>query len=75
MHTVESKFSNFLIEYLGELETEFDNTLACAVCRGPRWVRIMKIKNHGGRKSHDTLPLSLTSYGISLNLEKQRITT
>ena len=30
MHTVESKFSNFVIEYLGELEPEFDNTLACA---------------------------------------------
>ena len=30
MHTVESKFSNFVIEYLGEIETEFNNTLACA---------------------------------------------
>ena len=30
MHTVESKFYNFVIEYLSEIETEFDNTLACA---------------------------------------------
>ena len=27
MHTVESKFSNFMIEYLGEIDTEFANTL------------------------------------------------
>ena len=25
----ESIFSNFVIEYLGEIETEFKNTLAC----------------------------------------------
>ena len=29
MHTAESNFSNFVIEYLGEIETEFENTLAC----------------------------------------------
>ena len=29
MHTAESNFSNFVIEYLGEIETEFKNTLAC----------------------------------------------
>ena len=29
MHTAESNFSNFEIEYLGEIETEFENTLAC----------------------------------------------
>ena len=29
MHTAESIFSNFVIEYLGEIETEFENTLAC----------------------------------------------
>ena len=27
MHTWESNFSNFVIEYLGETETEFQNTL------------------------------------------------
>ena len=27
MHATESNFSNFVIEYLGELETEFENTL------------------------------------------------
>ena len=29
MHTAESIFSNFVIEYLGEIETEFENTSAC----------------------------------------------
>ena len=29
LHTAESIFSNFVIEYLGEIETEFENTLAC----------------------------------------------
>ena len=29
MHTAESNFSNFVIEYLGKIETEFVNTLAC----------------------------------------------
>ena len=29
MHTAEWNFSNFEIEYLGEIETEFENTLAC----------------------------------------------
>ena len=27
--TVESNFSNFVIKFLGEIETEFENTLAC----------------------------------------------
>ena len=29
MHTAESNFSNFVIEYLGEIEKVFKNTLAC----------------------------------------------
>ena len=29
MHTAESNFSNFVIEYLGKIETEFENALAC----------------------------------------------
>ena len=29
LHTAESIFSSFVIEYLGEIETEFKNTLAC----------------------------------------------
>ena len=29
MHTAESKFSNFVIEYLSEIETKFENTLDC----------------------------------------------
>ena len=28
-HTPKSECSNFLIEYLGEIKTEFDNILAC----------------------------------------------
>ena len=47
-------FSNFVIEYLGEIETEFENTLACL--SGAQMG-----SNHektGGRKSRDTLPLN-----------------
>ena len=29
LHTAKSIFSNFVIEYLGEIETEFENILAC----------------------------------------------
>ena len=29
MHTAESNISNFVIEYISEIETEFENTLAC----------------------------------------------
>ena len=29
MHTADSNFVNFVIKYLGEIETEFENTLAC----------------------------------------------
>ena len=29
MHTTKSKFPNFVIEYVGEIYTEFENTLAC----------------------------------------------
>ena len=28
-HTAESKFFSFVIEFLGEIETEFENTLPC----------------------------------------------
>ena len=53
-HTAESNFSNFEIEYLGEIETEFENSLACL-----SGAQIGS--NHekaGGRKSRDTLPLN-----------------
>ena len=40
MHTVESEFSNFMIEFLGEIETEFENVVA--FYQGPRRIRIMK---------------------------------
>ena len=29
MHTAESNFLNFVIEYLSEIETEFEKTLPC----------------------------------------------
>ena len=29
MHTAESNISNFVIEYLGEIEAELENTLPC----------------------------------------------
>ena len=29
MHTAESEFSNFMMEYLGEIETKFEKSLAC----------------------------------------------
>ena len=29
MHTAESNFSNFVIKYLREIKTEFENTLTC----------------------------------------------
>ena len=54
MHTAESIFSNFVIEYLGKIETEFKNTLACL--SGAQMG-----SNHektGGRKSRDTLPFT-----------------
>ena len=31
MHTAESNFLNFVIEYLGEIEPEFENILACFI--------------------------------------------
>ena len=58
LHTAESNFSNFVIEYLGEIETEFKNALACL--SGAQMG-----SNHektGCRKSRDTLPLSLIEY-------------
>ena len=63
MHTVESNFSNFVIEYLGEIETEFENTLACL--SGAQMG-----SNHeksGGQKSCDTLPLSVYWQGSLSN--------
>ena len=53
LHTSESNFSNFVIEYLGKIETEFENTLA-------RLSGAQMGSNHEkteGRKSRDTLPL------------------
>ena len=54
VHTAESNFSKFVIKYLGEIETEFENTLHCL--SWVQWVRIMEKSR--GRKSRDTLPLS-----------------
>ena len=55
MHTVESNFSNLVIEYLGKIETEFENIL---VCLSGAQTGSNHAKN-GGRKSCDTLPLNI----------------
>ena len=51
MHTAKSNFFNFVIEYLGEIETELENTLACLsgaqICRSESW-------KNWGKKSGDT---------------------
>ena len=52
-HHMSRKFSNVVIEYLGEIETEFKNTLACL--SGAQMGS--KHGKSGGRKSCDTLPL------------------
>ena len=55
MHTKESKFSNLMIEYLSEIETEFKICFTDFFIRGldgfESWKKL-------GRKSRDTLPLS-----------------
>ena len=53
MHTADSNFLNFVIEYLGEIETEFENTLACL---SGAQIGSNHEKNEG-QKSRDTLPL------------------
>ena len=71
MHTAESNFSNFVIEYLGEIKTEFKNTLTCL--SGAQMG-----SNHekaGGHKSRDTLPLKMysqnyTCHGVHFVTEK-----
>ena len=55
MHIAESKFSNFVIEYLSELETEFENTLDCL---SGAQMGLNHAKN-GGNKSRGTLPLRI----------------
>ena len=55
MHTAESIFSNFVIEYLGKIETELENTLAC-LSGAQMGSNHEKIQNWG-RKSCGTLPL------------------
>ena len=54
MHTAEFKFSNFVIEYLGEIETKSENIYACL---SVAWMGSNQEKN-GGWKSRDTLPLT-----------------
>ena len=53
MHTMESNLSNFAIQYLVEIKTEFKNTLS--------YLSGAQIgSNHeknGGQKARDTLPL------------------
>ena len=56
MHTAESNFSNFVIEYLGKIETEFEKSLA--YLPGAQVGGLESWKKTGGRKSRDTLPLT-----------------
>ena len=44
-----------MIEYLGEIETELENTLACISVAQMG----LNHEKNGGRKSRDTLPLKL----------------
>ena len=53
-----AKLFNF--EYLGEIEIEFENTLACL--SGAQIMGLIHEKN-GGRKSRDTLPLRINLGG------------
>ena len=64
-HTGESNFSNFVSEYLSEIETEFENTLACLS-------GAQMSSNHektGGRKSRDTQTSVTDLFKVSLNLD------
>ena len=63
MHTTESNFLNFEIEYLGEIETEFENILA--FLSGAQMGGIMT--KTGGQKSRDTLPLNTFILGNCIN--------
>ena len=61
MHTKESKFSNLMIEYLSEIETEFKICFKDFFIRGldgfESWKKL-------GRKSRDTLPLSRSGWAL-----------
>ena len=56
---------NFVIEYLGEIKTEFVNTLACL--SGAQMG--LNLEKNGRRKSRDTLPFKGP---IELESEKNR---
>ena len=51
MHTTESIFSNFVMEYFGEIETEFEHTLACLSLA---WMGSNHEKNGGNKISWHT---------------------
>ena len=49
LHTAESKFSNFVIKYLSEIETEANSHILKPVYQGTGLVRIMEkmeVENH-----------------------------
>ena len=55
MHTKESNFANFVIEYLGKIETQFENTLA-----GLSGAQMgSNHEKNEGRKSRENLPLNV----------------
>ena len=57
MHTTESNFFNFVIEYLSEIKIEFENTLACLSGAHTG----SNDEKNGGWKSRDILP-SITQF-------------
>jgi hypothetical protein len=71
--------SNFIIEYIGEFETEFENTVLKGVNLGPRGNRLTK--NTEDRKSRETALLSdyfstltlLQSYKILVEASQNKI--
>ena len=60
MHTAESEFSNVIIEYLGAIETKFEDILDC-LSGG-------QVGFECGGKSRDTFPLIVFSESIFLVL-------
>ena len=59
MHTAESNFTNFVIEYLGEIETEYENTWACLSGAQMEYCRIMEKIEVENLVTHSLLKLAV----------------
>ena len=64
IYTAESNFSNFVIEYLVEIEAEFENTLACLFIRGPDGLESWK--KNGGQISWHTPFNTVSTYFLEI---------